>query len=127
MFKIFAAAATAATLAAGGAFADGSHSHSHSHPHDGHGSYGLHHSHDEKIDGAHTHEIDGITLTHEHRRVKGHSAKAAFRERLARNRFQKGAGFGPYSLAEYRARAAAGQPGIARIQEPWPLRRYRNQ
>lgn len=125
MFKIFAAAATAAILAAGTAFADGSHSHSHTHPHGGHSNDGLDHSHDERIDGAHTHAIDGITVAHEHRRVRGQAAKFALRERRARSRFQQGAGFGPYSVAEYRARAAAGQPGVARIQEPWPLRRYR--
>lgn len=130
MLKFIAAATTAAGLIAGAAFADGSHSHAHSHPHDGHGTTGLayDHTHDENVAGVeHSHEIDGIVLNHLHRRVKGVNAKFALRERRARGRFQKGAGFGPYSLAEYRARAAAGQPGIARIQEPWPTRRYRNQ
>ncbi|MEM9583804.1 MAG: hypothetical protein AAGA08_11870 [Pseudomonadota bacterium] len=32
---------------------------------------------------------------------------------------EKGAGLGPYTLAEYEARLADGQGGLARIQEPW--------
>lgn len=31
----------------------------------------------------------------------------------------EGAGFGPYSLAEYHARQDDGQGGMVRIQEPW--------
>ncbi len=31
----------------------------------------------------------------------------------------QGAGFGPYSLAEHRARVADNQPGLTRHQEPW--------
>lgn len=131
MLKLIAAATTAAGLIAGAAFADGSHSHAHTHPHDGHGTSGngfYDHSHDENVAGVeHSHEINGVVLNHQHRRVTGINAKAELRERRARARFQKGAGFGPYSLAEYRARAEAGQPGIARIQEPWPLRTYRRQ
>lgn len=132
MLKIIAAAAVVAGVASGAALADGGgHSHSHSHPHDGHGvssGAGYHHTHAEKVTGVeHTHEINGVELTHQHRRVQGFEASAAHTERVFRSRYQVGAGFGPYTVAEWQARVAAGQPGLFRRQEPWPTRRYRPQ
>ena len=127
MIKYFAAAATCLSLATTAGFADGSHSHTHSHPHDGHGHFAddaYQHSHEEDVTNAtHTHEVNGVTVTHTHRKLQ----TAAEAERFYSGRFQVGAGFGPYSVAEYQARVAAGQPGIVRRQEPWPTRRYRNQ
>ena len=132
MLKPLAVTATVIGLfAAAPVLAGGSgHSHSHSHPHEGHGATGgaFHHTHEESTNGVtHTHEINGVQVKHKHRAFESAAARNDYRERVARERFQVGAGFGPYTVAEYRARVAAGQPGLTRHQEPWPTRPYRNQ
>jgi len=118
-------------LAAGPVLADVSgHSHAHSHPHEGHGvsDGSFHHTHEADTAGVvHTHEINGVLLKHQHRKLENATARYEYRERVTRSRYQVGAGFGPYTVAEYQARVAAGQPGLTRRQEPWPTRRYRNQ
>jgi len=118
-------------LAAGPALADGSgHSHPHSHPHAGHGASNgsYHHTHEGGTGGVvHTHEINGAMVWHRHRKFESTTARLEYRDRVTRSRFQVGAGFGPYTVAEYQARLAAGQPGLLRRQEPWPTGPYRNQ
>lgn len=133
MLRTLAITATViGSLASGPLLADGSgHSHAHTHPHTGHGLTNdgtYHHTHEENTRGVeHTHEINGVMVKHQHRQFDSADARYEYRERLARGRYQVGAGFGPYSVAEYQARVSAGQPGLARRQEPWPGRRYRNQ
>lgn len=126
-------------LAAGPLLADGG---GHTHPHQGHavaGGGAYHHTHGTNVRGVvHTHEINGAIVKHRHGQSESATARfnrataranARFesRERLSRSRYQVGAGFGPYSVAEYQTRVGAGQPGLTRHQEPWPGRRYRNQ
>lgn len=118
--------------------ADGTHSHAHGHPHTGHATHGdvdpnLLHSHGgAEIGTTHTHEINGVTLRHTHATQPGGlrttfvdrwNDKLAARE-ATYGRREVGAGFGPYSVAEWNARAAAGQPGITHYQEPWPRRKW---
>jgi len=117
--------ATAPVLAGGSG-----HSHSHTHQHEGHGATdgAFHHTHEGGANGVtHTHEINGVQVKHKHRAFESVAARNDYRERVARARFQVGAGFGPYTVAEYQARVAAGQPGLVRRQEAWPTRPYRNQ
>ena len=132
MLRPFALTATfIGALAAGPVLADGAgHSHAHSHPHQGHGTSGgsFHHTHEADTSGVvHTHEVNGVMVKHQHRKFESTTARLEYRERVTRTRFQVGAGFGPYSVAEYQARVSAGQPGLTRRQEPWPIGRYRNQ
>ncbi len=141
MKKPIVSVAALSLVLAGTAWADGSgaHSHPHTHPHTGHAEHAhavdpnLQHSHGASGVGvSHAHEINGVMVQHTHATQPGSrstivykwSDKIAAREARHYGRREVGAGFGPYTVAEWNARAAAGQPGLVPYQEPWPRRKW---
>jgi len=91
----------------------------------------LQHGHSVDVTGTtHTHEINGQRVRHTHATQTANSIERLDQRIVAleakyRSRRQVGAGFGPYSVAEWQARARAGQPGMVNQQEPWPTTPYR--
>lgn len=141
MLKPFFTATVMSSAFVGAAHADGygAHSHPHAHPHTGHAHSaapvdpGLQHSHgDAALGTTHTHAVNGVTVRHTHstRIATNDTVVDKWDRRIAAReaRYQSGqvgAGFGPYTVAEWQARARAGQPGLTHYQEPWPQGRYR--
>lgn len=125
-------------LLAAPAFADGygCHSDPHTQTNLGHKKVGvadpnlMHSRGGVPIGTTHTHEVNGVMLRHTHTtQLKTRTTVVdKWNDRLAAKearwtRENMGAGFGPYSVAEWNARAAAGQPGVVPWQEPWPKKR----